>query len=67
MGRAPGGIAIFGALFTACPPTYIEYAYGQPGSDGIQTSRDRFSKAGKTILDPSMRSSIPCRGYQLSC
>jgi hypothetical protein len=28
---------------------------GQPGSDCIPTSRDRFSKAGKTILDPSMR------------
>ena len=37
---------------------------GQHGSDCIHTSRDRFSKAGKTILDPSRRSSIPCRAYQ---
>ena len=28
---------------------------GQRGSDCMPTSRDRFSKAGKTILDPSMR------------
>ena len=28
---------------------------GQPASDCIHTSRDRFSKAGKTILDSFMR------------
>jgi len=61
------GIAIFGALFTTWPPIYESIICGRRGSDCIQTSRDRFSDAGKTILgivfrsfpkndrDPSMR------------
>jgi hypothetical protein len=34
---------------------YESIILGQHGSDCIHTSRDRFSKAGKTILDPFMR------------
>ena len=49
------GIAIFGALFATWPPIYESIICGRRGSDCIQISRDRFSKAGKTILDPSMR------------
>src|SRR5208337_4878404 len=59
---------VMGALFTAWPRMWRHssrsFAFGgvspsiilgQPGSDCIPTSLDRFSKAGKTILDPSMR------------
>jgi hypothetical protein len=62
------GIAIFGALFTTWPPMWGHssrcFAFGgvspciicgRRGSDGIHSSRDRFSKVGKTILDPFTR------------
>ena len=44
-----------------------KYHPRQHGSDCIHISRDRFSKAGKTILDPSMRSSIRALSISLSC
>ena len=46
------GIAIFGALFTGRPPIYVEY-YLRPTR--FRLHPDRFSNAGKTIIDPSVR------------
>jgi len=45
-------IAIFGALFAGRPRTYAKYS---PRPTLLRLHPDRFSNAGKTILDPSMR------------